>query len=470
MNTFETNVIRGLLLTVLIGLLMACGGGGSGGSASTSVPVVAKGVITNLGSIWVNGVEYETPEGGSYSNDDSTSDIASYEVGQVVSLRGTRNSDGISGTANEVEYEAEIEGAAVAGNIINDVTIITDQTLTPGIRYEVSGFWIADKTIEATFVKVEDPFDEPGDEVKGRVEAFTTSPNFTLTVHGVIYTHDGTTEVSVGTYVEIHFDPVTKIATNVELEDDFMDNDREAEVEGVVNEDTTACPPGAEYVVGETCIKLASSVEWEDGLTGPADMVNGIRVEAEGHTNADGLLVADNIKGRGNRVRITAIPTDNTDGTFTFFSDTVTVTTSEATDRDNISLSELLDGSTHATGVEVRGIRTDDGSGNPEIFATSIRPEDADRRNEIRAKIDLNGANETGSPLTITVLGNTKTVDGSTQLQIEDAPYTGGDATSFLTLIDDNDDPTDGPNDIVDLRFDVGSSIADQVEIELEDD
>jgi len=488
MNSFETNVIRGLLLTVLIGLLMACGGGG-GGSASTFEPVVAKGVITEMGSIWVNGVEYETPDGGSYSSDDDGgSTTASYEVGQVVSLRGTRNSNGISGTADEVEYEAEIEGTADATGKINDVTILfiektntsmatlSSGALIDGNRYEVSGFWIADKTIEATFIKDEDLSDEPGDEIKGRVEAFTTSPSFTLTVRGVIYTYNGTPAVNKGDYVEIHFDPVTKIATKVELEDDFMDNDREAEVEGVVNVDTTDCPvgTGAEYVVGETCIKLASSVEWEDGLTEPADMVNGIRVEAEGHTNADGLLVADNIKGRGNRVRITAIPTDNNDGTtFTFFSDTatektITVTTSEATDMDNIPLADLLDGTTH--GVEVRGIRTDDGTGNPEIFATSIRPEDADQRNEIRAEIDLNGANETGSPMTITVLGNTKTVDGSTELQIEDALYTGGDATSFLTLIDDNDDPADGPNDIIDLRFDFGSSVADQIEIELEDD
>ena len=143
--------IKGLAVTGLVSILIACGGG-----SPAPESVVAKGVITNLGSIWVNGVEYETPDGGSYSNDDSTSTTASYQVGQVVSLRGRRNADGISGTADEVEYEAEIEGAADPGNIINGVTIITDDILTPGIRYEVSGFWVNDTNLQATFIKVED--------------------------------------------------------------------------------------------------------------------------------------------------------------------------------------------------------------------------------------------------------------------------------------------------------------------------
>lgn len=119
-----TKGFKALAITGLVSMLIACGGGGSPGSES----VVAKGVITQTGSIWVNGVKYETPDGGSYSNDDSTSSIASYEVGQVVSLRGRRNGDGVSGTASEVDYEAEIEGAADSTSTINGVTILITPT------------------------------------------------------------------------------------------------------------------------------------------------------------------------------------------------------------------------------------------------------------------------------------------------------------------------------------------------------
>lgn len=453
MNTKEVTV-KGLVVAGLVSTLIACGGGG-GSNTATSETVVAKGVITALGSIWVNGVEYETPAGGSYSDDDSTSGTASYQVGQVVSLRGTRNSDGVSGTAHEVTYEAEIEGAASADNIINGVSIITDQTLTPGVRYEVSGFWISDSSIEATYIKEDDDGDGE-DEVKGIVEAFTTG---SLTVHGVEYTYSGVPAVAVGDYVEIHFNGTT--ATEVELEDDYFDdlNDgQEVEIEGAVNMDTAGCPAGADFKIDTTCIDIDSVSEWEDGIAGSADVVSGIRVEAEGHFSGD-LLIAEEIEGRGSRVRVRAIPTDNLDGTFTFFSGAIDVTTSDATDMDGIPLATLLSG-----GIEARGIRT----GSSSMLATSIRVEDAIERNEIRAEVDLDGV-ISGGP-TITLMGIPFTIETGATLEIEDVLYT-GTLISFLDLIDDDDNDANGPRDIVDLRIDVlNGGLADQAEIELEDD
>ncbi len=89
----------------------------------------------------------------------------------MVSLHGSLNDDGVSGTADEVDYEAEIEGAADSGGKINGVTIlitmdtnVTHATLTNGaliigFRYEVSGFWLGDNSIEATFIKDDDDGD-----------------------------------------------------------------------------------------------------------------------------------------------------------------------------------------------------------------------------------------------------------------------------------------------------------------------
>ena len=48
-----TKGFKALAITGLVSMLIACGGGGSPGSES----VVAKGVITQTGSIWVNGVK-----------------------------------------------------------------------------------------------------------------------------------------------------------------------------------------------------------------------------------------------------------------------------------------------------------------------------------------------------------------------------------------------------------------------------
>ena len=492
MNSFETNVIRGLLLTVLIGLLMACGGGGGGGgTASTSEPVVAKGVITQLGSIWVNGVEYETPDGGSYSNDDSTSNIASYEVGQVVTLIGTRNADGVSGTATVVEYEPELEGKTFDGTTINGVTIITDQSLTSGTGYAVSGFWINDTTLQATSIGPDDG--DLIDEVKGRVDVVVDATS--ITVNGVVYLWANASDFSVGNIVEVHFDPTSGPpfqATDVELEDGLLDNPDdglEAEIEGPVNlTDAATCPsPDTSFMIGFTCIDWDLVDRWEDGLDGPLDLVSGLRVEAEGHYVGD-VLIAEKIKGRGNQVRITAIATniDGTAGTLDVFGGDIQVTF-------ETGLTEIENGGTTSIssddnnkGFEIRGIRTDT-TGPPSVLALRIRDKTVGPNDhELRAEVDVGGV-DSSSPNIITVMGISSIVDSMTQLVDEDATIWAGNGTDevdidiFLESIDNDGivTTTNGPNDVVDVQIvdiTVGAGslgdpyTAKQVEIEREDD
>jgi len=493
MSTHAINFtgFNGLAITALISLLIGCGGGG-GNSALTSESVIAKGVITGLGSIWVNGVEYETPDGGSYSEDDSSSSTASYKVGQVVSLRGTRNSDGVSGTATEVEYEAEIEGAALAG-AINGVTILittntnltlatlTSGALRDGFRYEVSGFWLDDNTIEATYIKDDDDGDDV-DEIKGFVEAFTSG---SLTVHGVTYSYSGIPAVSVGDFVEIHFNGT--VASRVEHEDDFFDNQgegQEVEFEGTVNLDATdlaACPAGADFMIDMTCIDwdAVPSDGWMDGLSGADDMVSGLRVEAEGHFNAAGLLIGEKIKGCGNRVIIIATANNvggtGGPGTLDVFSSAIQVTTSGLTEIDFNGFSTFASISDN-DGLEIKGIRT----GATSVLAVRIKDASVGPTDyELRAEVDLNGANS--STNNITVMGISSEVNPDTKLKDDGIIIAPGDGTtteaeidSYIDSIDDDDivNTTNGPRDVIQVRIDITASpfAAEQVEIEHEDD
>ena len=67
--------------------------------------------------------------------------------------------------------------------------------------------------------------------------------------------------------------------------------------------------------------------------------------------------------------------------------------------------------------------------------------------------------------------------NGGTELELDDMSYTLG-LTSFLDLVDDNDNPADGSRDVIKVAFDItsgdGSSglpyIADKMEVEEEDD
>ncbi len=306
-------------------------------------------------------------------------------------------------------------------------------------------------------------------------------------MHGVTYTYSGTPAVSVGDLVEIHFNPLTKFASIVELEDDFMDiqgDGQEVELEGIVNLDTTGCPPGANFKIDTRCIDWKSVDDWEDGLTGPVDMMSGLRVEVEGHFvevegHDDLLLIAEEIKGRG-RVRIsaTAINVNIFLGTLDVFDGAIQVTTNGGT------AFELDEGSsfgdiTDPDGLEIRGIRT----GVTSMLAIRIKSEEVDpTRHELRAEVDINGADS--STNTITVMGITSLVNANTKLIDEDIPNPigpgDGNTTEkqiddFLASIDDDVNTTNGPRDEVKVRIDTtsggnGPFFAIRIKIEREDD
>jgi hypothetical protein len=509
----KINGIKVLVTAVLLGMLIACGGGGGGSgdeNALTSEAVVARGVITQLGSIWVLGVEYETPNGGSYSNDDKVSSVANYQVGQWVRIRGRRNDDHISGVADEVEYEAELEGVADVNGNINGIAIVPSSNinapgipdpLTNGVRYEVSGLWLDEFTIEATYIKEDDDGDDI-DEIKGFVE--NDGPT-SFDVRGITFNYTGTPDVVDGDFVEVHFDAcggtspdVTCTATRVEFEDDYNDEaeGQEAEYEGTVNMTTADidanCPGGVaggtDFMIEMTCIDWDSMSlnGWRDGLTGPDDMKSGMRVEAEGHFNLSGVLIAEKIKGRGNRVRITSTATnvDGGAGTFDlFFGDIQVTTISGVTEYELDNLGTSVNDISDTDGLEVRGIRT----GPTSLLALRIKSESvAADKYELRAEVDLNGADAATN--TITVMGISSVAGADTELKLEDTEIASGDGTtteadidSFLNMIDDDDivNTSNGPRDVIEVDIDTtnggdGTSAspysADEIEIEEEDD
>src|SRR5512147_35483 len=100
--------LRSLWLAAIVVLLTACGGGG--GSGGGAVPVassagVARGTVTGFGSVFVNGVEYDTSN-ASFSRDGEDSHQSDLSVGMIVKIRGD-----IEGQhADRVEYVEDVKG------------------------------------------------------------------------------------------------------------------------------------------------------------------------------------------------------------------------------------------------------------------------------------------------------------------------------------------------------------------------
>ena len=162
--------------------LTGCGGGSGGDVSSGDVSSASTGIVTGFGSVYVNGVEYETG-GSTFSlddGDDGPENEGELGIGMVVTVTGLVNPDGVTGSASHIEYDDELEGIVISENIDNVTgtgtmnvmgqTVIVDEAAifeseVPGITsmeqiavdqvVEVSGYPTGAGTIYATRVEVE---------------------------------------------------------------------------------------------------------------------------------------------------------------------------------------------------------------------------------------------------------------------------------------------------------------------------
>jgi len=200
--------------------LSGCGGGGGGVASIDDAPaggisgsgLSSSGTIDGFGSIFVNGVEFETDEAeiiieGEQGGEDDLG------IGMVVLVKGTVNDDGTTGTAERVIFDDEVEGPVTAiqpgqidviveriGTVFEDVTF---DSLAVDDVLEVSGFPEGGNNLRATRVEKKSTF-VPGQtevEVKGQVENLTAS-QFNLGEIVVDYSSADISEVSGGSLSE----------------------------------------------------------------------------------------------------------------------------------------------------------------------------------------------------------------------------------------------------------------------------
>ena len=169
-------------------LIAACGDetttAGIGGSG-----YVSSGTITGFGSIFVNGVEFETSSSTFDVDDDSSLTESDLAIGMRVVVTGSVNADGITGTATSVTYDDDLEGP-----VTGPITENADQT---AITFSVLG-----KTV--------------------RINSTTTNFDVTGLLSGTPFSYENfKNQSALGNHVEIsgYFDSsdLEIIATRVEL-------------------------------------------------------------------------------------------------------------------------------------------------------------------------------------------------------------------------------------------------------------
>ena len=321
MNNLLTKVA---LFTSIALTVIACGPGGTGGLAGIGGSgYVSSGSITGFGSVFINGVEFET-DNASISIDGSLSAETDLGVGDVCVLQGSVNVDGVTGTATAITCTDELEGyvldvsALISGvgtmNVMGQtVTITTDTVFDSDTKASIADLVVND------IVEVHGYPDGTGNILATRIETINAAED--IEVKGIISNLTGTTfelgsllvdyssatevdsNLADGLYVEVKTlttlsgdvtGGFTLIASKVEIEEDGdldIDGDEgdDIEVQGVVSNITSTS-----FDFNGTTV-LFASLETDDDFD-LGSLVDGMIITVEGHIDADGNFVVEEIE------------------------------------------------------------------------------------------------------------------------------------------------------------------------------
>lgn len=301
----------------------ACGGGGSSNdstpqAAAQSVPVISSGAVTGFGSVFVNGVRFETSS-ATFTINGRPGTQADLRVGHVVTVHGHRDAAGHS-TADRIDFDDLVKGpvdtidTASGTLVVMGQTVLTDADtsfddnipgasldgLNAGDIVEVSGMRRADGDIQATRIEA-----KPAGavfEVTGIASAVDTAAH-KLSVNALVVDYSAATvrdfpsgQPANGDLVEAKGHSVNAsgelVASSIERKRDAdgASAGMQVEIEGLITRFVSA----ADFDVAGKPVATNSSTRFENGSA--ADLALNAKVEAEGQIDANGVLVATKVQ------------------------------------------------------------------------------------------------------------------------------------------------------------------------------
>ena len=275
---------------------------------------IAFGRITQFGSVFVNGVEYDT-SGASFQIDDQPASQSQLRVGQVVTVKALVNDDGTAGIANEVSFASDVVGPLAQVDLAGGTLVVLGQRirllgdtlldanlplggilgLVPGITVRVSGFPNAAGEIVAS--RIDLVLGGPSDaRVSGIVQSLDTAAH-TFRVNAQTVDYSAVAPVGTlanGSAVSVRgnfpFGQTSLRATHVEVVSGLGGVAEErGQIEGLI----TAFNSGSDFVVGIQ--RVATDANTLFVLNGQALAPN-LAVDVKGVFNAAGVLVASEVR------------------------------------------------------------------------------------------------------------------------------------------------------------------------------
>lgn len=348
-------------------------GGCLGDTAGTSAkPGVVSGIITGFGSVFIDGVEYETDAVSVDMDGTTVNNDSGLKLGMFITLEGTVNPDGSTGVAKSIKFADDVEGLVQSKTLNADgsvTLVVMGQTVTVdadtvfessvtghgsaadvgvGNIVEVSGYSSGDGSVHASRLEVKKDQLVAGDEMelKGNILAVGTNTIKIgeMTIDFSSAELEGITldANAVGKYVEVKSTAGLDangqlIASKVEVKNGGKKGEdwktyasqaggeqKEFKLQGVI----TAAADGKFELNGQP-ISFNSETEIKHG--GTADLIAGAKVLVEVKLDSNGNLVAEEIKmpeGRTSQDMLMGLveSVDVANKQFTVMGKTITVT------------------------------------------------------------------------------------------------------------------------------------------------
>ena len=298
-------VLAVALLAMTFWALGANGGINGGGRA--------RGVITAFGSIFVNGVEYDLT-GSQISVNNTPATETELHVGEVVSVDGFVNADGVTGEAATVEFRSDIRGtvssvstASSSLKVLGQTVLVNGATafdpafvpanlsgVKTGRVVEVSGYRNSSGQLVATRVQREDAID---DRVVGTVSGLDAgSFGFLVNELRVDYSSAMLVDAGLANGVLVEIEGPRAVsgvmhARTVQIEQPELGGDTGAgaSLEGIV---TTALV-NSRFAVNGQLVSISTTTKFVNGTR--KDLLLDTRVEVEGRIATGGRIAASKV-------------------------------------------------------------------------------------------------------------------------------------------------------------------------------
>ncbi len=377
--------LRALVHSAVAAALVACGGGGDGGIGGTGggggglASDVSIGTITAFGSVWVNGVEFQSGS-ATINIDDNPKSESDLRVGMIARVNGSISGASASTISVTSAVKGYVESVATGSMVVMGQTVLTDASTTisngpiaAGQYVEVHGQVVSDGRIQASFAERKTTQATPPFVVKGFVKGHAAGgTSFQVGALNVTLANGATiNDMPGGSWNGILAEvkgtacagnpPATNVcgtltATKVEPEGVQGDVSR-IEVEGFV----TALTSTSDFTVGSQRVVTTGSTVFQGGLQN--EIVLTTKLEVEGSLSG-GILTATKVSFREN-IRFEANLATKGATSFTLAGlPGITIETNTLTQFKNTSFAAL------AVGNNLR-VRGRPGSGNT-VIATEV--------------------------------------------------------------------------------------------------